>query len=137
MKLYGSNILSRQDIDRLIKHGLNYVWFPKRLEQKYRQLYQGEAAKEFRFRAPIIFALYFFLSFGIYQLLPSSQVKQWLLLYGWVGVIIVGAWVLSFFRKLDPWFDWYTGLGSACAVMLTFTVINLINGGMSNILLHA
>ena len=67
MRLHGSNILTREQIDQLIARGLNVVWFPRRLESAYRQQYQTEAAYEFRFRAPIILALYAFLCFGIYQ----------------------------------------------------------------------
>lgn len=137
MKLQGSSILNQPDIDRLITRGLNYVWFPKKLESIYRQQYQDGAAKEFNYRAVIIFALYFFLSLGIYQVLPQSQVPLWFSIYSWVGAIIGGAWVLSLFRQFDQWFDWYTCLGSSLANALTFIVINLLPDGQGSILLHA
>lgn len=138
MKLQGSNILDRIAIDRLISGSLNYVWFPKELEKNYRLQYQNEAAREFNFRAPIIFILYLFLSFGIYQLLPDAQVrKEWILMYGCVGVIIAGAWVLSLFKFFHQWFDLYTGVGSSLAVAISFIIINVLQGGQSSILFHA
>ena len=97
MKLEGSKLLSRSEIQALISKGLNYVYFSKKLEAIYKQQYQNEAALEFRFRAPIIFMLYAFLSFGIYQVIPAGEkAQQWFSLYAWVGVIILAAWLLSF-----------------------------------------
>jgi len=96
MKLQGSNILGQEQIDLLTTRGLNFVWFPKQLETIYRFQYQNGAAYEFRYRAPIILILYIFLSFGIYQVLPSEQVLSWFSYYSWVGVIVLIAWILSF-----------------------------------------
>ncbi|KQC94719.1 GGDEF domain-containing protein [Acinetobacter soli] len=137
MKLQGSNILSQEQIDILLSRGLNFVWFPKTLEQVYRTQYRQAAAHEFRFRAPIILILYSLLSFGIFQVLPQSEIKLWLINYAWVGVIITSAWLLSFFKSFDKWFDYYVCLGSTAAVAITFTLINILEGGQNNALLHA
>ncbi|MCE6006885.1 GGDEF domain-containing protein [Acinetobacter soli] len=137
MKLQGSNILSQEQIDLFLSRGLNFVWFPKTLEQVYRTQYRQAAAHEFRFRAPIILILYSLLSFGIFQVLPQSEIKLWLINYAWVGVIITSAWLLSFFKSFDKWFDYYVCLGSTAAVAITFTLINILEGGQNNALLHA
>lgn len=137
MKLQGSNILGQEQIDLLTTRGLNFVWFPKQLETIYRFQYQNGAAYEFRYRAPIILILYIFLSFGIYQVLPSEQVLPWFSYYSWVGVIIFIAWILSFIKKLNQYFDYYVGIGSALAVAITFILINVIENGQENVLFHA
>ncbi|EXS22604.1 MULTISPECIES: GGDEF domain-containing protein [Acinetobacter] len=137
MKLQGSNILGQEQIDLLTTRGLNFVWFPKQLETIYRFQYQNGAAYEFRYRAPIILILYIFLSFGIYQVLPTEQVLPWFSYYSWVGVIIFIAWILSFIKKLNQYFDYYVGIGSALAVAITFILINVIENGQENVLFHA
>ncbi|MCU4502675.1 GGDEF domain-containing protein [Acinetobacter sp. WU_MDCI_Abxe161] len=137
MKLQGSNILGQEQIDLLTTRGLNFVWFPKQLETIYRFQYQNGAAYEFRYRAPIILILYIFLSFGIYQVLPTEQVLPWFNYYSWVGVIIFIAWILSFIKKLNQYFDYYVGIGSALAVAITFILINVIENGQENVLFHA
>lgn len=137
MKLQGSNILGQEQIDLLTTRGLNFVWFPKQLETIYRFQYQNGAAYEFRYRAPIILILYIFLSFGIYQVLPSEQVLSWFSYYSWVGVIVLIAWILSFIKKLNQYFDYYVGVGSALAVAITFILINVIENGQDNVLFHA
>ncbi|HCA5349781.1 GGDEF domain-containing protein [Acinetobacter baumannii] len=137
MKLQGSNILGQEQIDLLTTRGLNFVWFPKQLETIYRFQYQNGAAYEFRYRAPIILILYLFLSFGIYQVLPTEQVLSWLSYYSWVGIIILIAWILSFIKKLNQWFDYYVGIGSSAAVAITFILINVLENGQDNVLFHA
>ncbi|MPW44926.1 GGDEF domain-containing protein [Acinetobacter guerrae] len=137
MRLHGSNILTREQIDHLIARGLNIVWFPRQLETAYRKQYQIEAAHEFRFRAPIILGLYAFLCFGIYQTLPQEQVYQWFSYYGWVGAIIFLAWLLSFVKKLNTYFEYYVCLGSCAAVAITFIMISVLEHGQSSILYHA
>ncbi|HAV3567234.1 TPA: GGDEF domain-containing protein, partial [Acinetobacter baumannii] len=117
--------------------GLNFVWFPKQLETIYRFQYQNGAAYEFRYRAPIILILYLFLSFGIYQVLPTEQVLSWLSYYSWVGIIVLIAWILSFIKKLNQWFDYYVGIGSSAAVAITFILINVLENGQDNVLFHA
>ncbi|MGR2825027.1 diguanylate cyclase [Acinetobacter sp. 1124_18A] len=137
MKLQGSNILGQEQIDLLTTRGLNFVWFPKQLETIYRFQYQNGAAYEFRYRAPIILILYIFLSFGIYQVLPTEQVLPWFSYYSWVGLIVLIAWILSFIKKLNQYFDYYVGVGSALAVAITFILINVIENGQDNVLFHA
>ncbi|MDN8333208.1 GGDEF domain-containing protein [Acinetobacter baumannii] len=137
MKLQGSNILGQEQIDLLTTRGLNFVWFPKQLETIYRFQYQNGAAYEFRYRAPIILILYLFLSFGIYQVLPTEQVLSWLSYYSWVGIIVLIAWILSFIKKLNQWFDYYVGIGSSAAVAITFILINVLENGQDNVIFHA
>ncbi len=137
MKLQGSNILGQEQIDLLTTRGLNFVWFPKQLETIYRFQYQNGAAYEFRYRAPIILILYLFLSFGIYQVLPTEQVLSWLSYYSWVGIIVLIAWILSFIKKSNQWFDYYVGIGSSAAVAITFILINVLENGQDNVLFHA
>ncbi|EXD18270.1 GGDEF domain-containing protein [Acinetobacter baumannii] len=137
MKLQGSNILGQEQIDLLTTRGLNFVWFPKQLETIYRFQYQNGVAYEFRYRAPIILILYLFLSFGIYQVLPTEQVLSWLSYYSWVGIIVLIAWILSFIKKLNQWFDYYVGIGSSAAVAITFILINVLENGQDNVLFHA
>ncbi|HFF4505496.1 TPA: GGDEF domain-containing protein [Acinetobacter baumannii] len=137
MKLQGSNILGQEQIDLLTTRGLNFVWFPKQLETIYRFQYQNGAAYEFRYRAPIILILYLFLSFGIYQVLPTEQVLSWLSYYSWVGIIVLIAWILSFIKKLNQSFDYYVGIGSSAAVAITFILINVLENGQDNVLFHA
>lgn len=137
MKLQGSNILGQEQIDLLTTRGLNFVWFPKQLETIYRFQYQNGAAYEFRYRAPIILILYLFLSFGIYQVLPTEQVLSWLSYYSWVGIIVLIAWILSLIKKLNQWFDYYVGIGSSAAVAITFILINVLENGQDNVLFHA
>lgn len=132
-----SNILGQEQIDLLTTRGLNFVWFPKQLETIYRFQYQNGAAYEFRYRAPIILILYLFLSFGIYQVLPTEQVLSWLSYYSWVGIIVLIAWILSFIKKLNQWFDYYVGIGSSAAVAITFILINVLENGQDNVLFHA
>lgn len=137
MKLKASNLLGQEQIDLLISRGLNLVWFPKELENIYKDQYRTEAAHEFRYRAPIILGLYSYLSFGTYQVLPVEMRSEWIAYYGWVGMIIVFAWLLSFAPSMNKWFDHYVCLGSTGAVALTFTLINVLEQGHNNVLFHA
>jgi len=137
MKLKASNLLGQEQIDLLISRGLNLVWFPKELEVVYKNQYKNEAAYEFRFRAPIILGLYLYLSFGTYQALPAEMRFEWIAYYGWVGMIIVFAWLLAFIPSMNKWFDHYVCLGSTGAVALTFTLINVLEQGQNNVLFHA
>jgi len=137
MKLKASNLLGQEQIDLLISRGLNLVWFPKELEVIYKDQYKNEAAHEFRYRAPIILCLYLYLSFGTYQVLPTDLRTAWVAYYGWVGMIIVFAWLLAFIPSMNRWFDYYVCLGSIGAVALTFTLINVFEHGQNNVLFHA
>ena len=137
MKLKASNLLGQEQIDLLISRGLNLVWFPKELEVIYKDQYKNEAAHEFRYRAPIILFFYLYLSFGTYQVLPTELRTAWIAYYGWVGMIIVFAWLLAFIPSMNRWFDYYVCLGSTGAVALTFTLINVLEHGQNNVLFHA
>ena len=137
MKLKASNLLGQEQIDLLISRGLNLVWFPKELEVIYKDQYKNEAAYEFRYRAPIILCLYLYLSFGTYQVLPTELRTAWIAYYGWVGMIIVFAWLVAFIPSMNRWFDYYVCLGSTGAVALTFTLINVLEHGQNNVLFHA
>lgn len=138
MKLMGSKILEHKQIQAQIDGGLNYVHFSKPLEPIYCEQYRNEAAREFRYRAPIIFALYLFLSFGIYQTIPDHNiVLEWLTSYVWVGLVITLAWILSLFSRFNQYFDWYVGIGSTIAVAVTFIIITHISREVENILIHA
>lgn len=137
MKLKASNLLGQEQIDSLISRGLNLVWFPKELEVIYKDQYKNEAAYEFRYRAPIILCLYLYLSFGTYQVLPTELRTAWIAYYGWVGMIILFAWLLAFIPSMNRWFDYYVCLGSTGAVALTFTLINVLEHGQNNVLFHA
>ena len=137
MKLKASNLLGQEQIDLLISRGLNLVWFPKELENIYKDQYRTEAAHEFRYRAPIILGLYSYLSFGTYEILPIEMRSEWIAYYGWVGMIIVLAWLLSFAPSMNKWFDHYVCLGATGAVALTFTLINVLEQGHNNVFFHA
>ncbi|OTG82686.1 GGDEF domain-containing protein [Acinetobacter sp. ANC 5054] len=138
MKLKGSRLLSRQEIDNLIRNKLNRVYFTKNLEPIYRQQYQNEAAYEFRFRGIIIFILYALLSYGIYHLIPTSRISiLWSFLYLWVGVIILCTWLLSFYKKFNQYFDLYTGIGSTIAVAISFIIVTSLSDNSNDVLLYA
>ncbi|ANF81615.1 diguanylate cyclase [Acinetobacter sp. NCu2D-2] len=138
MKLVGSRVISREKVNALIVRGLNYVHFSAELESIYRTQYKEEAAYEFRFRGLIILILYLFLSYGIYITIPDSDVVvQWLSLYAWVGIIILIAWIMSFIKRINQYFDLYTTLGSMLAVAISFVVIPIIGLQQENALLHA
>lgn len=136
MRLHGSNTLNRKEIDLLISHRLNLVWFPQSLEYFYQTQYQQAAANEFRYRAPFILILYLLLSFGIYQTLPENQISGWFLHYIWVGIIIFVAWLFSLFKSFHAYFEKYACFGSALAVAITFIIVNTNGSGQNNTLYH-
>jgi diguanylate cyclase (GGDEF)-like protein len=136
MKLDGSNLLVRKEITRLINSRMYFLKFPKKLEQRYSQQYKTEAAREFRLRGLIILILYIYLSFGIYEILSDVNVKEWFMLYSWVGVIIFAAWILSLFKQISQWFELYTCIGSSLAIAVTFAITGIVDGG-GNVLFHA
>ncbi|EOH1827900.1 TPA: GGDEF domain-containing protein, partial [Acinetobacter baumannii] len=68
---------------------------------------------------------------------PTEQVLSWLSYYSWVGIIVLIAWILSFIKKLNQWFDYYVGIGSSAAVAITFILINVLENGQDNVLFHA
>lgn len=137
MKLEASTLFKQEQIDLLIARGLNLVRFPKGLETIYKNLYRNGAALEFRYRAPIILGLYLYLCIGTYQILPTEIRSEWIMFYGWVGLIIFFAWFLSFIPTMNKWFEHYVCLGSVGSVALTFTLINVLEQGQNNVLFHA
>ena len=138
MKLHGTHLLNRAQIDELITSGLNLVHFSSPTEQLYRTEYKRAAAKEFRYRAPMIFFLYGFLTYGVYQNFSNQELAiEWFKIYAWVGIIIGTAWVISLFRRFDRFFDLYTSLGCTCAVAITFWLINSSSEDGDKALLHA
>ena len=137
MKLPGSSKFTYYQIEKLISHGLNLVHFTWQVEAIYRRRYCQEAAREFRYRAPIILVLYGFLTLGIYKISLEYGVSMtWLYYYAWVGIIIFIAWLMSFFRRFDRFFDLYVGIGSMLAVALTFLMVTVIGSEHSNPLFH-
>ena len=138
MKLKGSKLLDREAINNLISKRLNKVHFSKNLEPVYRRQYQNEAAYEFRVRSIIIFMLYSFLSYGIYQIIPAGKNSTlWFSLYVWVGIIILVAWILSFLKRLNQYFDLYTCIGSMFAVAISFIIVTVVGNDHNDALLHA
>ena len=133
MKLKGSTALNRMQIEQVASRGLNSVHFSKTLERIYQEQYKNEAAYEFRFRGLIILILYLFLSFGIYQTISNNDImQQWLTYYAWVGIIVITAWILSFFKKFNQYFDYYTGFGSMAAITISFIIITNIGADPNN-----
>ena len=137
MKLKGSKLLNRQEIDHLISNRLNRVYFSKKIEPFYQQQYQNEAAYEFRVRGMIILILYALLSYGIYSVIPAGRDSiLWLSLYSWVGIIILATWSLSFYKKFNQYFDLYTCIGSTMAVAVSFIIIAMLSDIHNNALLY-
>ena len=137
MKLDGSLIFGREQIDALTSHSLNLLYFPKPLENIYQQQYRRGAAHELRFRFIITLLINLFLNLGIYQTLPKELIVPYFSYYIWISVIILALWSLTFFQYFNRWFDLYVGIGSLAAVFITFLTITQLEGGQSYILLHA
>lgn len=89
-------------------------------------------------RGIIIFMLYSFLSYGIYQIIPAGKNSTlWFSLYVWVGIIILVAWILSFLKRLNQYFDLYTCIGSMFAVAISFIIVTVVGNDHNDALLHA
>jgi diguanylate cyclase (GGDEF)-like protein len=125
------------EAERALREGFLWLTFPRELEQQYRQQYRHEAAHAFRYRSLFILFLYILLSSGIYALMPESEGLAWAGWYGWVGVIIVAAGVLSRITVLDRWFLWYAGLGSLLAVALSVAITGIMHHEVASQLTHA
>ncbi len=128
-------------IDAHVRETLDsHFWtlrFPETLEQQYRASHHVRAITSFHYRAPIILLLYAILISGIIDLLPAGSYMRWLDIYGWVGVVVIVAWILSYIPAFDRWFDWYVTLGSLISTGLSITVTNVIALSSSTILTHA
>jgi diguanylate cyclase (GGDEF)-like protein len=125
------------EAERALREGFLWLTFPRELEQRYRDQYRHEAAHAFRYRSLFILFLYLLLSSGIYALMPESERLAWAGWYGWVGVIIVGASVMSRITALDRWFLWYAGLGSMLAVALSVAITGIMHHEVASQLTHA
>ena len=126
-----------EETERALREGFLWLTFPPQLEQRYRDDYRHEAAHAFRYRSIFILFLYLLLSSGIYALMPESERLGWISWYGWVGVIIVGASVLSRIPSLDRWFLWYAGLGSMLAVAVSVAITGIMHHEVASQLTHA
>ncbi|MCD6061625.1 MAG: diguanylate cyclase [Moraxellaceae bacterium] len=107
------------------------------LEELYRRDHRRRAVAFFRPSSLFIFLLYMLMSTGIYQLMPASELGQWLALYGNVGVIIVMAGALSRLPVFDRWFEHYVGLGSFGAVALSVAVTGVVRDPVAGQLTQA
>lgn len=137
MKLSGISLLNQQQIEQLIQHHLKYVFFPQIVEHSYRLQYQRAAAYEMRVRAPIILAFYLFLNFGMYQLSEHLQLSlDWLYYSLAVGCVIILVWLCSFISRLETYFDYYTGVGAASVIGLSFLMTALFQHVETTPLLH-
>ncbi|MDF2446343.1 MAG: hypothetical protein K0S46_1579 [Moraxellaceae bacterium] len=107
----------------------NGTWrldFGGRLEAAYLDDHRARSVAFFRNSSLFIFLLYLLLSSGIYMLMPAEELGRWLGLYGWVGVIIATASLLTRFRYFDRWFELYVGAGSFAAVALSVAVTGVV-----------
>ncbi len=106
-------------------------------EADYRADHRARAVVFFRHSSIFIFLIYLLLSSGIYRLMPPEDVPRWLALYGWVGVIIVAASVLSRIARLNLLFEHYVGFGSfasvALSVAVTGVVVNPVAGQLTQV----
>ena len=137
MKLSGCTQISYQQVQKLIAHHLNYVYFPRHIEKIYRQHYHQEVVRELRIRAPIVFILYSFLTFGLYKVSLEEQLSNdWLETYVWVGILTIAVWLLSWCSRFNRYFDWYAGFAAVGAVTLTFMMIAKLNPVENHALFH-
>ncbi|MEE4252220.1 MAG: GGDEF domain-containing protein [Alcanivoracaceae bacterium] len=126
-----------EEAEKALRQGFLWLSFPPELERRYREAYRNEAAHAFRYRSVFILFLYLLLSSGIYALMPESERSAWISWYGWVGVIIVAAGVLSRVTAMDRWFLLYAGTGSMLAVALSVAITGFTHNQAANQLTHA
>ena len=115
-----------EEAEQVLARGFVWLRFPAQLESLYSQQHNLEAATAFRYRSLFILFLYLLLSTGIYSLMPEEDLPRWIAFYGWVGVIIVGAGVLSRAPGLDRWFFLYAGAGSLLAVAISVAITGIV-----------
>lgn len=119
----------QSDLEALVARARSTHWrldMGDRLEGAYREDHRARSVASFRHTSIFIFLIFLLLSTGIYHLMPPEEVPRWLALYGWVGVIIIGASVLSRIPALDRRFEIYTGLGSFASVALSVAVTGVV-----------
>jgi diguanylate cyclase (GGDEF)-like protein len=126
-----------EEAEKALKEGFLWLAFPPQLERQYRDDYRREAAHAFRYRSIFILFLYLLLSSGIYALMPESERFAWASWYGWVGLIVLVAGVLSRITALDRFFHWYAGLGSMLAVALSVAITGIMHHEVASQLTHA
>lgn len=124
------------EVEALLQRGFLGLRFPAGLERAYRTHRNRRAAHAFRHRALFILFLYLLLSSGIYRLMPHDLAGDWLWIYAWVGLIIIGAGVLARINALDDFFQLYTGFGSLLAVALSVTVTGILPPDTAGELTH-
>ena len=100
--------------------------FEEKFEASYQVDHCQRAVAAFRHSSFFIFMIYVMLSSGIYIFIPADDVSRWFALYGWVGLIIFGAGLLSHIHRLDSKFSLYAGLGSCAAVALSVAVTGVV-----------
>lgn len=119
----------QSDLETLAANASSAHWrldMGERLEGAYRANHRARAIAFFRHSSLFIFLIFVLLSTGIYHFLPPAQLPGWLALYGWVGVIIVGASLLSRLPAFNGHFEIYTGLGSFAAVALSVAATGVV-----------
>lgn len=111
--------------------------FRPALEAAYREDQRQRAVVAFRRNALFILLLYVLLSTGIYMLMPAGDIERWFSLYGWVGAIIITAFLLAHVRALDRWYAGYIGVGGFIAVALSVAVTGVVHDPTAGSLTHA
>ncbi|HET8731504.1 MAG TPA: GGDEF domain-containing protein [Moraxellaceae bacterium] len=119
----------KADLEAMAARARSTVWrldMGPRLEAAYQLDHRERSVTFFRHSSVFIFLVYLLLSSGIWHLMPEGELLRWLSLYGWVGVIIIAASILSRVSLLDRWFELYTGFGSFAAVALSVAVTGVV-----------
>lgn len=107
------------------------------LELDYDSDHRARAVKAFRFSSVFILLIYLLLSSGIYMFMPAQDVVRWLSLYGWVGVIVILAGLMSRISLLDNWFAAYAGVGCFGSVALSVAVTGVVRDPVAGQLTQA
>ncbi|MDP2226015.1 MAG: GGDEF domain-containing protein [Moraxellaceae bacterium] len=126
-----------EEIERLHKTRGWRLDFGQNLERIYRADHLPRAVAAFQHSSIFIFLLYSLLSSGIYLLMPEGDMRAWIGLYSWVGVIILLAGVFSRLHFLDQWFSLYAGVGSFGAVALSVAVTGVVQDPVAGQLTQA
>jgi diguanylate cyclase (GGDEF)-like protein len=111
--------------------------FGGKLELDYDSDHRARAVAAFRFSSVFILLIYLLLSSGIYMFMPEQDVVRWLSLYGWVGVIVILAGLMSRISLLDNWFAAYAGIGCFGSVALSVAVTGVVRDPVAGQLTQA
>lgn len=131
---------SDQEQERIAAFAHRSGWrldFGGALEVAYDSDHRARAVASFRFSSVFILLIYLLLSSGIYMLMPEQDVVRWLSLYGWVGIIIIFAGLLSRVSWLDRWFAGYAGFGCFASVALSVAVTGVVGDPVAGQLTQA